>query len=199
MYKVHIHHSELIFQSTHDIQANTSIAFYNDFEWSSVYEQLKTSPFPLKYVVFHESPEEVFDDFSENFLLIKAAGGIVQNEHSQILMIHRLSKWDLPKGKMEQGEDAVSTALREVEEECGIANLQISHPEPIITFHTYELNGTHILKQTYWYHMRSLSKGNLIPQIEEGIDLVRWVSKGSDLQEKLQNTFQNIRNLLAKL
>jgi 8-oxo-dGTP pyrophosphatase MutT (NUDIX family) len=198
MYKVHIHHSELIFQTSHELNANTSIAFYNDFEWSSVYEQLKNSPFPLKYVVFHESPEEAFDDFSENFLVIKAAGGIVQNEHNQVLMIHRLSKWDLPKGKMEEGENEIATALREVEEECGIANLQITNPHPSITFHTYEMNNAHILKQTFWFQMRASVNGHLIPQKEEGIDQVKWVSKGDDLQEKLQNTFQNIRNLLAE-
>jgi len=42
-----------------------------------------------------------------------------------MLFIYRFNKWDLPKGKLDNGESVSECAIREVEEECGIANLKI--------------------------------------------------------------------------
>ena len=42
-----------------------------------------------------------------------------------MLFIYRFNKWDLPKGKLNKGEKKQDCAIREVEEECGICNLQI--------------------------------------------------------------------------
>jgi 8-oxo-dGTP pyrophosphatase MutT (NUDIX family) len=36
---------------------------------------------------------------------IVAAGGLVFNENKELLMIYRRSKWDLPKGKLDEGEN----------------------------------------------------------------------------------------------
>ena len=47
----------------------------------------------------------------------KAAGGLVLKDE-QFLMIYRLGKWDLPKGKLDKGENEKQGAVREVEEEC---------------------------------------------------------------------------------
>ena len=53
--------------------------------------------------------------------LIEAAGGLVKNENGDYLFIYRNDKWDLPKGKIEKDEKTKVAAVREVEEECGIA------------------------------------------------------------------------------
>lgn len=195
MHKVNIHLSKLIFDKNFDRQVNSSIAFHNDFPWEPLYEQLKSARAPLVYSIYNDDPLEAFEDFSSNFLIIEAAGGVVENSLGQILMIYRLGKWDLPKGKMEPGEDERSTALREVEEECGISSLRITDENSRVSFHTYEINGTPILKKTYWFKMHSNEK-EFIAQAEEGIEKVCWVSKGPELQEKLNNSFQNIRDLL---
>jgi len=47
------------------------------------------------------------------------AGGLVTNENNELLMIFRRGKWDLPKGKADEGETVEACALREVEEETG--------------------------------------------------------------------------------
>lgn len=39
---------------------------------------------------------------------------MVFNEKEEILMIFRMSKWDLPKGKLDPGEKIEECALREV-------------------------------------------------------------------------------------
>ena len=118
----------------------------------------------------------LWDHFSAGFKLVQAAGGVVLDERDRLLAIRRLGKWDLPKGKVEKGEDLETAALREVEEECGIRELALLkfHSD---TWHTYWHKGKHCLKHTAWYLMRSSSAETLVPQHEEDIEEVRWVSR----------------------
>ena len=108
-------------------------------------------------------------------------------------MIFRNGKWDLPKGKLEVGENIEQCAMREVEEECGISGLTITQ-QLQETYHTYEINGQKILKCTYWFKMKSSFKGNLTPQNKEGITVAVWVDE-QDIAEKLENSFGNIIEL----
>ena len=45
------------------------------------------------------------------------------NESGEFLIIKRNGVWDLPKGKLEKGEDFETAALREVEEETGLEEM----------------------------------------------------------------------------
>ena len=134
-----------------------------------------------------------WDDFCAKYILIEAAGGLVYNSVNQVLMIFRNKKWDLPKGKIELGESIEECALREVEEECGISNLQIIGALKS-TYHIYKLNGRSILKRTYWFKMNTNYSNKLIPQIEEGITKVEWVNK-EDISKKIENTYMNIKDI----
>ena len=151
-----------------------------------------------KYKVYINNKPKIITDNWESFCatykLIKAAGGVVYNDNKQLLMIFRNGKWDLPKGKLEEGEYVKRCAIREVEEECGITGLQITQKLPD-TYHVYELNGKNILKRTFWFKMRTSFKGILKPQIAEGITEVCWVNE-EDISEKLTNSFENIKQLL---
>ena len=72
------------------------------------------------------------------FKIIKAAGGVVVKGNKQLLMFRR-GVWDLPKGKLDEGESSREGAAREVQEETGI---RVSVGERICTtWHTYSLNG----------------------------------------------------------
>jgi len=150
-----------------------------------------------KYKVYINNSLEIITENWENFCagykLIKAGGGLVYNDKNQLLMIFRNGKWDLPKGKLEIGEDIEQCAIREVEEECGVSGLIITQ-QLQETYHTYEINGQKILKRTYWFEMQSSFKGNLVPQTKEGITAVVWVNE-EGIAKKLEDSYGNIKEL----
>ncbi len=199
MYKVYINHAELRIAQQRDQQAYAVYDCRDSFDWKRLYEQLKRTEQHRVYNVVCAFPEDAFAEFASHFTSIDAAGGLVTNQSGELLMIRRLGKWDLPKGKMENGENPPDTALREVEEECGINQLTIKHTQAFITYHTYELNQERILKRTFWYGMQSGFSKQLVPQKEEGITKVEWVSPDETLEEKLRNTYQNIIDVIRAL
>ena len=81
-------------------------------------------------------------------------------------------------------------ALREVEEETGLHDLQLG-ALLCITHHTYQLFGQKILKHTYWYAMTDEREESLIPQQEEDISRAEWVEK-ERLPEYLEGTYPSI-------
>lgn len=127
-------------------------------------------------------------------LFIKAGGGYVLNGHGQLLMIFRRGFWDLPKGKLDHGESIEQCAMREVEEECGIAGLTISSP-PYSTFHLYQDQGRVVVKESVWFKMHTTDDRSLTPQTEEDIEEARWV--GQPIPMPLINgTYLSIREVL---
>lgn len=146
--------------------------------------------------VYGDSTEEVFSAFSSFYKKIEAAGGLVKNPKGELLFIHRLGKWDLPKGKIEKDESIETAAVREIEEETGLSDLSIQTPART-TYHTYvERNGTKALKVTYWFHMLYEGSAVPVPQLEEGITKVEWKDTKQIESEVLPSTFKNIQMLL---
>ncbi len=133
--------------------------------------------------------------FFKHFTLIEAAGGIVLNDQKELLFIRRLGKWDLPKGKVETGEEVQDTAVREVEEETGVTRLAVTGKVGE-TYHTYEAYGKHYLKTTYWYAMTCPSGQELTPQTEEHIEAIRWF-KTRDIKKPVADTYPSVRDILS--
>ncbi len=135
--------------------------------------------------------DAVITDIKKDYTIIKAAGGLVLNE-GEVLMIWRLKKWDLPKGKLDKGEKPKKAAVREVEEEC---NVKVKTGKKIChTWHTYKKNGKRILKKTYWYRMYCIDDSNMKPQLEENIEEIEWMNE-AELKEALYNTYSSIRDV----
>jgi len=134
--------------------------------------------------------KEEFEKFSSNFRIIHAAGGIVCNRSHEILMIYRLGNWDFPKGKVEEGERFEEAAVREVQEETGLQGISLGKALPS-TFHTYELRGEAILKETHWYAM-SAEKQPLTPQTVEDISQAVWIPV-KEVREKLEFSYPSLR------
>ena len=128
------------------------------------------------------------------FKIIKAAGGVVYGD-GKLLMIHRLGKWDLPKGKIEGKESVEMGAKREVEEEC---NVKVRLKEKVCTtWHTYTKGEKSILKKTVWFQMECLDDSKMAPQFEEGITEVKWMTK-KEVDVAMYNTFESIKHVYKK-
>ena len=129
------------------------------------------------------------------FKTSEAAGGLVVNSEGKLLLIHRLNKWDLPKGKLEPTEKEKIAALREVEEEC---NIKAKVKRKITkTWHTYAHKEKRILKCNHWYLMKCLDDSEIAPQKEEGIEKVEWMN--FDRAEKvLENSYPSLKQVLDK-
>jgi 8-oxo-dGTP pyrophosphatase MutT (NUDIX family) len=128
-------------------------------------------------LVVSDNPQKLLRNFRAQVKEVIAGGGIVFNENDDLLMIFRRGKWDLPKGKIEPGEEIIEGAKREVEEETGVTVANVS-PKAVHTFHAYKLKGKDSLKETSWYEMKAKTGQNKpVPQIEEDIDEVKWVSR----------------------
>jgi len=145
-------------------------------------------------VILNNNLKELKKAFFKHFTPIEAAGGIVENDKKELLFIFRLGKWDLPKGKVEKGEDIATTAVREVEEETGVTNLTLKKKVGE-TYHTYNAFGKHFIKTTHWFHMTCPSQQEMKPQTEEDIAEVKWV-KSKDINEPLENTYPSIKDIL---
>ena len=145
-------------------------------------------------VFLHNNLKDLKKAFFKHFAPITTAGGIVENDKKELLFIYRLDKWDLPKGKIEKGEDLETCAIREVEEETGATNLTI-HSKIGETYHTYKAFGKHFIKTVHWYHITCPTKQNLVPQTEENIATIQWV-KPKNIQEQMSNTYPSIKDIL---
>ena len=55
--------------------------------------------------------------------MITIVGAIITNQDGHILLIHRNAKrvhWEIPGGKLEQGETEQGAVMREIKEELGV-------------------------------------------------------------------------------
>jgi len=139
-----------------------------------------------------------YDDIKQfikkKFKVIKAAGGVVR-KGDKVLMIYRLKKWDLPKGKLEKKEKTSDAAKREVEEEC---NVKVELKEKLCTtWHTYTMKRKKVIKKTTWYNMKVVKHKNMKPQVEEDIEEVRWMNP-KEVFHALQSSYKSIAFVFDK-
>ncbi|MBA4849561.1 NUDIX hydrolase [Emticicia sp. BO119] len=154
-----------------------------DFEYQSI-------------VFIVDDKEAIEEQIKSYYRVVKAAGGVVFNHENKILMMHRLGKWDLPKGKRDDDEKSKDTAVREVAEEC---NITVVLGEKICTtWHTYAMGGSRILKRTKWYRMNCIDDSEMRPQLEEDIEELQWMDD-KQIQKALLNSYSSIRFVFDEL
>jgi 8-oxo-dGTP pyrophosphatase MutT (NUDIX family) len=151
----------------------------------------------LFYINLYHKNEEKLEKFLKKKLPVaEAAGGLVYNNKREILFIYRNSKWDLPKGGLEKGETFEEAAIREVEEETGVQDLEI-RGFIAKTYHVFKRNDKFKLKITYWYEMYTEYRGELVPQANEDIKKAKWKNFEKS-QKALQSCYENIKLLFPK-
>lgn len=143
--------------------------------------------------LYHKKEEKLLHHLKKKLKVIIAAGGLVYNDNKEILFIHRKGRWDLPKGKVDKGESLEEGAIREVEEETGVKNLEVKGFIDT-TYHILKRNGKYKLKETHWFEMYTDYEGELIPQMEEDIKKVKWKNFQKS-QKALRKSYENIKLL----
>lgn len=196
MYKVFINEKKIIIS-----EIQKSLEKTLKFEDTTTFEitlDLLENTSCTELNIYGEKLEILWKNFKQFFKIVEAAGGIVTNTKEEILFIHRLGKWDLPKGKIEKGEKVEDAAIREVEEETSLIELQLIDFIDN-TYHIYrEKDGTPILKITHWFKMKYVGNQYPKPQIEEGIKKAEWLGNDTIKNEVLPSTFKNIQLILKQ-
>ena len=180
-----VHHDDAVFID--ELNAHTIKTIIHEMQLSQIHAG----------VFYHADLEKLKRDFFKKFTFIQAAGGLVMNEKEEILLIFRRGKWDLPKGKLDKGETLEDCAVREVEEETGLEEVKLLSPL-IITYHTYHEGSRFVLKESHWFSMQIKGEQNLVPQTEEDIHEIKWVSK-DNLQPYMKGSFPSVVDVLETL
>jgi len=147
--------------------------------------------------IYFEDDFKLVDDttaFSKDYTQITAAGGVVLDDEGRVLLIFRRGKWDLPKGKLDEGELVEDCAEREVKEETGLSSIKMER-FLTTTYHTYTEKNKSILKDTHWYLFTAHGEQDVNPQTEEDILEVEWIY-ASELTEYTDNTYGLIKDVL---
>ena len=145
-------------------------------------------------VVLDSMIEPYIEQFFSEFKWVEAAGGLVENEKGETLMIYCYRHWDLPKGHIDEGESADVCAVREVAEETGVEGAKIVR-FLCNTMHAYGVYGVWELKRTSWFHLTAESCPTK-PQKEEDIAIAKWCSP-EEVEENLRSTYPTICNVFA--
>jgi len=201
MYKIYLNENELILTDTEQLEsmkksANELIAPYSGktkmlLSYIDMLE--KTNRFS-RIVIHHTDAKKLLKAFESLYVIVRASGGIVNDSKGRILMIHRRGFWDLPKGKIDQGEKKKAAAIREVEEETGVSGIQIKK-KIVTTRHCYRLkNGKRAIKKAFWYAMNAPHQ-KLTPQLEEDIVKAEWI-KLNEMNEIFKNCYSSIIYLI---
>jgi len=120
--------------------------------------------------------------FTENEILSNhtiSAGGVVLNLHHQVLVVNQQSNsWSLPKGHIDNDEDKVTTAKREIYEESGISQLEFI--KKLGTYKRYRIgkNGGEDMNELKTIHMFLFTTSQLdLKPIDSENPEARWVHK----------------------
>tara|TARA_B110000003_G_scaffold274490_1_gene314598 strand:+ start:18248 stop:18847 length:600 start_codon:yes stop_codon:yes gene_type:complete len=189
MYKVFINERPIILTDSLFVKSDFDHVKYKNTIISEIIHKL-TEGSITGIILLCDDIQEAWGDFISHFKVISASGGLVINEKLEFLFIFRGGKWDLPKGRIEKGEQIKEAALREVKEECGISKLKLGN-FLITTYHIFFQNNQNRLKETHWFQMETTTKEVLIPQLEEGITIAIFKNK-EDSVRALDNSYGNI-------
>lgn len=126
---------------------------------------------------------------------IICAGGIVtKNIHGQeyiLLVIKKDGLLTFPKGHVEAGEKIEEAAVREVEEETGLQDIQLGQKLGVVARHSLELSGEEVMKDIHLYAMTSDSENHKVADEKYG-----WFTM-SNAMERLK--FEEEKKFLSRV
>ncbi|MBI5389291.1 NUDIX domain-containing protein [Candidatus Woesearchaeota archaeon] len=134
--------------------------------------------------------------------MTQLAGGVVMNSKGEVVVVAQPNGcWSLPKGHIDEGEDALTAAKREIREETGITDL--AYIRPLGSYQRFKI-GLHELedprkpREIHLFLFRT-SQEHLQPEDAENTE-ARWVRK-EDVAKLLTHPkdgefFRSVLNML---
>ncbi len=190
--------AEKITPAVEELLHRPTTLFIDEHNGAAVRTMLQGLEDPRFYagVLLYPDSNDLLAAVKKELDVVVAAGGLVYTPGHDLLLIHRLRRWDLPKGKLDEGESLEACALREIEEETGATHLSIDRPLQV-TYHTYHRQGRHHLKESHWFLVKAAEKSELKPQTEEDIEECRWVP-ATEVQPYIDAAFPTIVQVLRE-
>lgn len=115
-----------------------------------------------------------------------SAGGVIYRKKGkswQILLLKdKNDHWTFPKGLIEEGEEKVKAAQREIGEEVGLKEIKLVADLTPIKY-WYKWQSDLVRKTVYYFLFETEGNEETHPQEEEGITDVRWFSPTEALKE----------------
>ena len=111
--------------------------------------------------------------------------------HHVLLIRDPYHNWGLPKGHLEEGEDAPTAAIREVREETGLTELELGPELGSIDWYFRKDEGL-VHKFCSFFLMHWLD-GEAIPELSEGITECVWLAPEEALARV---TYDNAREMI---
>ncbi len=133
----------------------------------------------------HKAKEEV----SAGGIVFRRSAGIVHF----LLIRDSYQNWGFPKGHLEEGESPDAAALREVEEETGLAGLTLTAPVDVIDWH-FRFRGRLVHKICHFFLIEA-ALGDPRPLRKEGITACQWLAFDAAAS---MVSYGNARDVLAR-
>lgn len=190
MYKVFVNDKPIILTDSLKNDKNFPVYIFNEIVIDEVLHKLRRGKLE-GITLFCTDLSSDWVLFQKEFKVVHAGGGLVVNPKKEILFIFRNDVWDLPKGRVEKGESIEETAVREVEEECGVKGLTLVKPL-LTTHHLFYMDNIQQMKITHWFLMDIDYSEKLTPQLEEGITEVVF-KNSTEVKKAMLNTYANIK------
>lgn len=115
------------------------------------------------------------------------------NGGEEFLLLHYPSgHWDLPKGHVEEGENEIETALRELEEETGMSSVDIKEGFREKIHYDFRRHAELVSKDVIFFLGEVSDKEVQISHEHKGF---KWLSYEKALNKM---TFENARGILKK-
>ena len=129
---------------------------------------------------------------------VTSSGGVVLNNDNHVLILRRKQEgtWVLPKGKMEPGETLVQTAIREVQEETGLADLKVIREIGLVRYVFLWRPDNKNYNKTVHYFLMQINGTEQEMKLEPDFSTFAWET-ASDALKML--TFENDRRIVRSI